>query len=325
MKEGINVKKLYIPLLVLTLVLGLTLSGCKKKEEVDSPVLTPPVENPSVDVGQEDKNDFIKEFADILDSESQPDKIISFIDDNLDKLSELQGDIMIDGLERKLEKNLDPLMNRIFDLDKDNELMEIGGEYSQFLEEDISKIQNKELKAEVEKAYDNMYKLFNSEGQFYPIIDYIKLQKYNDYLTDEWRDYLAIMAEDSEDPPLTDGALRIKFDELAKRLILTETYLNSYVDGQRQEEMLAAYEHKITIYLKGAPNTPIADRETNIIDGEVEASYQKYSNVENYMTSYIVYKYLDFIKENHNIIDENIFNEADKLIAEVMEILREYK
>lgn len=325
MKEGINVKRLYMPLLVLTLVLALSLSGCKKKEEVDTPVITPPVENPSENVGEEDKNSLIKEFADILESENQPEKIISFIDDNLDKLSELQGDIMIDGLERKLEKNLQSVTDKIMELDKDNDLLEIGGTYSQFLEEDISKIKNKELKTEVEKAYDNMYKLINSEGQFYPIIDYRKLQKYNDYLTDEWIDYLAIMAEDSEDPPLTDGALRIKFDELAKRLILTETYLNRYVEGQRQEEMLAAYEHKITIYLKGVANTPIADRETNIIDAELLASYQKYSNVEDYMTSYIVHKYLELIEENEYIIDEDIFKEADKLIDEVMEILREYK
>lgn len=318
-------KKLYIPLLVLTLILALALSGCNKKEEVDPPVVTPPIENPNNDVGEEDEETLIQEFADILDKEEEPNKIISFIDSNLDKLGELEGDVMIDGLERKLENNLEKTANKIKDLDKGNELLEIEGLNFMFLESSISQIKNEELKAEVQKAYDNMYKLINIEGQFYPIIDYAKLQKYNNYLTDEWIDYLAVMAEDSEDPPLSDGVLRLKFDELAKRLFLTENYLNSYVEGQRQKEMLAAYENKINVYLKGVPNTPIADRDTNIISAEVLASYEKTANVENYMTSHIVFKYLDFIKENKNLIDEHVLDEADRLIEEVMEVLTEFK
>lgn len=317
-------KKLYIPLIVLTLVLALVLSGCNKKEEVDPPVVTPPIENPNVDVGEEEDT-VIEKFADILDKEDEPDKIISFIDGNLDKLSELEGDIVIDGLERKLQNNIETTTDKIMELDKDNELLAIEGGNAQFSEGSISQIKNEELRAEVQKAYDNMYKLVNLEGQFYPIIDYSKLQKYNDYLTDEWKDYLDIMAMDSEDLPLSDGGLRISFDELAKRLFRTENYLNSYVEGQRQEEMLTAYEHKINVYLKGVPNTPVADRDTNIIRAEVLASYEKTANVENYMTSHILFKYLEFIIENENIIDEHVFDEADRLIEEVMEVLTEFK
>lgn len=317
-------KKLYIPLIVLTLVLALVLSGCNKKEEVDPPVVTPPIENPNVDVGEEEDT-VIEKFADILDKEDEPDKIISFIDGNLDKLSELEGDIVIDGLERKLQNNIETTTDKIMELDKDNELLAIEGGNAQFSEGSISQIKNEELRAEVQKAYDNMYKLVNLEGQFYPIIDYSKLQKYNDYLTDEWKDYLDIMAMDSEDLPLSDGGLRISFDELAKRLFRTENYLNSYVEGQRQEEMLTAYEHKINVYLKGVPNTPVADRDTNIIRAEVLASYEKTANVENYMTSHILFKYLEFIIENENIIDEYVFDEADRLIEEVMEVLTEFK
>lgn len=314
-------KKLYIPLIVLTLVLGLLLSGCNKKEEVDPPVVTPPIENPNDDVVEET---VLEEFAEVLDKEDT-DKIISFIDSNLDKLSELEGDIVIDGLERKLQNNIEATTDKIMELDKDNELLAIDGEKASFLEESISKIKNEELKTEVQKAYNNMYKLVNLEGQFYPIIDYSKLEKYNEYLTDEWIDYLAIMAMDSDDLLLVDGALRISFDELANRLFVTENYLNSYVEGQRQKEMLELYENKINVYLKGAPNTPIADRDTNIIAAEVLASYGETANVENYMTSHIIFKYLEFIKENKNVIDDHVLDEADRLIEEVMEVLTEFK
>lgn len=318
-------KRAYMSLIVLTLVLALVLSGCNKKEEIDTPVVKPPIVNPTDNVGEEDEETLVEAFAEVLENEDEPEKIISFIDSNLDKLSELDGDIMIDGLEKKLQKNIEFLTGRIIELDKDNELLAIDGERFVFSEESISEIKNEELKTEIQKAYDNMYMLVNLEGQFYPIIDYSKLKKYNDYLTDEWIDYLAIMADDSEDLPLADGALRISFDQLAKRLFLTENYLNSYVEGQRQKEMLDLYENKINVYLKGVPNTPIADRDTNIITAEVLGSYEKTANVENYMTSHIVYKYLELIKENENIIDQHILDEADRLIEEVMEVLTEFK
>lgn len=318
-------KRLYIPLILLTLVLVLVLSGCNKKDDGNTPVVTPPVQNPTKDVGEVDGDSFMEELTNIIESNNEPDKIIAFIDVNLDKLAELDGDIMIDGLEKQLEKHLENTTDMIFDLDKENELLAIGNESFEFPEDKVSQIKNKELKAEVEKAYNNMYKLVNIEGQLYPIIDYSKLQKYNDYLTDEWKDYLNIMAMDSKSVPLVDGALRISFDELSNRLLVTENYLNSYVDGQRQKEVLALYENKIGVYLKGVPNTPIADFDSKIISPEVLASYEKTANVENYMTSHIVFKYLEFIKGNQNIIDEKVLEEADILIKEVMEVLTEFK
>ncbi len=320
-------KKIYMSLLLI-LVLALTLSGCNKKEEVDKPIVKPPVVNPSEDVGKEEetKETFVEKFAEVLDKEDEPSKIISFIDDNVDKLSELDGDVMIDGLERKLQDNLDKTTDRIFELDKNNELIAISDKNNyEFKENNVADIKDVDLKAEVQKAYDNMYKFVNLEGQFYPIIDYSRLQKYNEHLTGEWKDYLAIMAMDSEKLPFDDGGIVISFDELAKRLFSTENYLNSYVEGQRQKEMLEMYENKIEAYLKGLPNTPIADRETNIIKQDVLASYEETANVENYMTSHILFKYLEFIKGNDNIIDDSILDEADRLIDEVMEVLTEFK
>lgn len=318
-------KRLYIPLILLTLVLVLLLSGCNKKDDGNTPVVTPPIENPKDDAVVEGDGSIIKEFTNIIESNNEPDKIIAFINFNLDKLAELEGDIIIDGLERELEKHLEITTDIILELDKDNELLAIGNESFEFPEDKVTQIKNIELKAKVEKAYNNMYKFVNIEGQFYPIIDYTKLQKYNDYLTDEWKDYLNIMAMDSEEVPLVDGGLRISFDELSNRLLVTENYLNSYVDGKRQKEMLAQYENKIEAYLKGVPNTPIADFNSRIISPEVLVSYEKTANIENYMTSHIVFKYLDFIKGNKNIIDEEILEEADRLIDEVMEVLTEFK
>ena len=326
-------KKTYISLLILGLIVVLTLSACTKDVD-DSPIVKPPVVAPGENVEEpEDKDEdvvveddtIIEEFKEVLDKEAEPEKIISYIDENLDKIDEFQGDIMIDGLERKLQKNLDPLAIKIMDLDKENELMDIDGLEPTFLEAHIKDIKNDELRVVVENAHKNMYKLVNIEGQFYPIIDYSKLQKYNDNLTDEWKDYINIMAMDSDNLPQSDGGLRITFDELAERLMVTEEYLNSYIEGERRGEVLDLYENKINIYLKGSLNTPIEDRDTKVIKPEVLKSYEKTGAIDDYLTSYITLKYLDIVKENNNIIDELVFDEADRLIKEVMEILTEFK
>lgn len=317
-------KKTYGVFVLLTLVLVLALSGCKKKDDGKAPVVTPPVQKPAKEVTAVEKESFMKDLAGMFESNNDPEKTIAFIDTNLDKLSELDGDIMIDGLERQLEENLSITEDKIWELDKDNELLDLSNT-SMFPEDKIKEIKNADLKAEVEKIYNNMYKLLNVEGEYYRIIDYAKLQKYNEYLTGEWKDYLNIMAMDSNEEVAGDGGLHISYDELAKRLLATENYLNSYIDGKRQEEMLEEYGYKIEIYLKGLPNTPIEDWETKVISPEVLASYEKTANVENYMTSHIVFKYLEIIKANNNIIDEKVFEQADILIKEVMDVLTEGK
>lgn len=328
-KEGIFMKKtILMPLLILTLVLVLALVGCKKKDVVDDPGGIPnekPVDKPDEMVEESEREIIMKDFVNIIESKNQPDKIIAFIDDNIGKLSQLEGDKMIDSLEKVLKDNIDTFTDRILALDKNDQLMAIGGGENFFPESKIEDIEGKELREEVQGLYKDMYKLVNLEGEFYPIIDYDKLRSYNNYITDEWKEYIGIMAMDSEMIPFVDGAFAISFDELADRIIKTENYLNKYLDGQRQEEMLLLYENKLIAYLEGLPNTPLADSSTKKIFDDVLASYEKTSNIENYVTSNIVYRYLEDIKANDKILDENIKSKSTSLLIEALELLREYK
>ena len=215
--------------------------------------------------------------------------------------------------------------NKIFATDKDGELIKIAGLESYFPEEKISEIKNTELKDEVTKAYDNMYKLVNLEGEFYPIIDYSKLKVYDDNISGEWKEYIAIRAMDSDDIPFSDGGIRITFEDLANRLLKTENFLNSYIDGNRQDELLNLYENKLIAYMKGLPNTSIADPQDNGLISEVLTSYRETANMEGYVTANIIYQYLEVIEENESVIDDKVLSKADGFIAEAVRILKEYK
>lgn len=318
-------KSIRIPLIALALVLVFTLASCKKKTIVDDVVVTPE-EKPVEKVEEEEKVSIMKEFDNVvINNKNDTDKIITFIDGNIKKLTQLEGDRMIDALEKSLESNIESVTDSILDLDKDGELLKIAGSEFNFPEEKVAEIKNKKLKEEVTKALKNMYKLINVEGQFQPIVDYNKLKTYNNEITDEWKNYLAIRAMDSDDAPFVDGGIRISLESLADRIIKTEHFLNNFIDSSRQEEMLYLYENKLTAYMKGFPNSPISDSQTKMIYDNVMQSYDQTSKIEGYITPTIIYHYMESIIDKKGIIDEDINKIADDLIAEAVEIMREYK
>ena len=321
-KEGINMrKKLFITIFVLILALGL--SGCKKEKEVVE--TTPPtVEEPVIETDWDKKEVIMKDFQDLINSGKESEKVISYINDNIGKLTQIEGDKMIDMLEMKLEEGMEDLTNKIFATDKDDELMSIAGTESYFPEDKVADIKNSELKKEITTLFANMYRLVNLEGEFYPIVDYTKLKVYNDNISDEWKEYLSVRAMDSDEIPFSDGGIRINFKDLANRITKTENFLNKYIAGPRQKELLQLYESKLTAYMKGLPNTPITDNNNNI-SKDVMKSYEDTSNMEGYITAHMINQYLDDIKANNFAIDSKILASADRYIEEAVRMLREFK
>lgn len=232
---------------------------------------------------------------------------------------------MLDQLEKALVANIEDVDLKLQSLDKDQELMALASDKLFFPEDMVNKIKNQDLKREVATLFDTGYKLVNMEGRFYSMVDYKALQdEYNNYVTDEWKEYLAVMAMDSNNPAFMDGSLVISLDDLANRILKTENYLNKYLDSARQEQMLDSYHNKISIYLKGTASSPIADNnkriKEDVLDSYINTSYQ-----EGYTTAHVLIKYVEAIKENKYIIDERVLSIADDLILEVVETLREYK
>lgn len=317
-------KRLFIPILIIA-VFVLLLSGCKKdppEKEIDP---MPAPNNGGVEEVEEDEKAQIMEDFIGLVEDSDSLRIKEFIDENIEKLSQLEGNRMVDNLEKSLEDNLEDATDRLLTRDENGELMDIAGEDFFFPVEKVSQIKDEELKREVTTLFDTMYKLVNLEGNFYPIVDYARLQEYNNYVMDELKEYLALMAMDSNKLPFVDGSLAISYDDLTNRILKTENYLNNYLDSSRQEKMIDSYHNKISLYLKGVDNTPIADLTSNRIYDDVLDSFIITSHNEGYITANILGRYVEAIEDNDKIIDDKILELADELISEAVEILTEYK
>ncbi len=317
-------KKLFFS--IITLVIFVLLAGCNKKEEpVESMPDPPAIEEPIEEATEDEKEVIMKDFNTLIGEGGKSEELISYIDENIKKLSQIEADIMIDELEKRLERNKEELMNRILAMDKDDELMDMAGLEKYFPEDKIADIDNEELKEEIEKAYNNMYRLVNLEGEFYPIVDYPKLMKYSDRISDELKEYFEIMAMDSDELPFADGGITITFKDLANRIIKTESHLNKYIAGLRHEKLIELYENKLAAYMKGLPNTRIYDSEDKQVLDQVFSSYKEVAALEGYITSHILYQYVEDIKANKGIIDDSIIAKADGYIAEAIRMLKEYK
>jgi hypothetical protein len=318
-------KKLKIaPIVFMVLGLFIILSGCNKKELVEKEPVKESIET-GEDIGKEeiDKEEIMKDF-DAVAVKTDINEIIVFIDENINKLSTIEGDKMISDLEKSLEKGLESETDNLFKLDSEEELIQISNELF-FPEDKIKEIKGEKLREEVERLFNNKYKLINLEGEYYPMIDYEKLKKYNDNISPEFKDYVAIKALDSNMPVAIDGGLYINYEDLADRILKTEEFLQKYSGGQRQEEMLKEYRNKLSIYMTGIPNTPIADRDTNKIDDDILKSYKKVSDVKDSVTAFIMRKYINIIEENEFTINDIVKGNTLSLINESISLLEANK
>ncbi|WP_333657064.1 hypothetical protein [Tissierella praeacuta] len=315
MKKYKNMVIIFI--LILSVV---TLSSCKKKDPIKDLTKEPTesIENSGED--GKDREKIMEDFDSTLKNKDL-DKIVSFIDENIGKLSQIEGDKMVSELENILSKSLDSMTDSILEIDTNGELIKIGGTEFFFPEDKIKDIQDENLRNLVTKLINSKYKLVNIEGNYYPLVDYEKMKEYNDYISDEMKEYIAIKAMDSNEPVAIDAGLKISYDELASRIIQTEKYIQRYSQGQRHEEMLGSYKNKLVIYLGGLDNTPICDPQSKKIYDEVLESYRKTSKTKDSTTAFIINKYIGVIEENKLIVNKVVEDKIVSLVNEALALL----
>lgn len=244
-----------------------------------------------------------------------------FIERNSVKLSEIEVDQMVSDLLNKTEEGIDSARQRIQEVDVDDEIMEAFDGDLYLTQEQIDDLENDELRQELDRLQSENYRLINLEGQYYPAVNYEGFKKYDEYVSDEIRDYIDLKARDANKPIALDAALYISYDELADRLVATENYVKKYGEGDRFGEALNMYRNKLHIYLLGTDNTPITEEGSDKIKEDLMDSYKRTALIKDSSTGFIVGKYIVLIDENQGEIDQNIKDQALLLIEEATELI----
>lgn len=129
----------------------------------------------------------------------------------------------------------------------------------------LNTIKDAKIRSVLIEGRDKGYKLETSEGMYYPVMHYEGLKVFKPYITKDIAAYIDIMATESNQPSVFDGAIAIPWTELTNRALALEDFVTKYPASNRsaalQKELLFATSR----LLYGTSNTPAYDYDAQVI------------------------------------------------------------
>ncbi len=248
----------------------------------------------------------MKEFNSLIGNAVDLVKTVEFIDTNIQLASQENASTIINKLG-ELQKQYLPILEEKY-YANDTIQSKINSIYtSDFDINKISSIQDEELKDLLTETLNSGYKIKTAEGMYFPIIDHKLYDKYSLYVTPDMKEYIDIMSTESEKAPAKDAALVIEWDELLKRSLSMEKFINKYPESIKVNEIKKLYENYTSFILFGLDNTPLFHYDTKAINSKAKAAY--IAVAENNRDS----KLADTLRDFLDILEKNNY----KLTVEV--------
>lgn len=298
--------------LLVAAALALTLSISSSCTMINKPVTT---NNPIVEskVDEAEENGVMKEYENMLDDEINIKEFISFVDKNIGLLSPENATKLVVKLEELQKNYFAQLEDKYYTTENQTILFEAFKPEFNLENLKSEKMENAEVKALLKETEELGYKVETAEGLFFPIIDYGFYEKYSANVTKDMKDYISIMAMESEKVPAKDAALVISWDEIFERLLNQEKFLDEHKDSVRFEEIKELYKKYVTYAIYGLNNTPLFDYEDNKMDDEAKAAYEK-AIAKDSQFSQTMKEYYELIKNNGYKLTEEVKNYRDEVI-----------
>lgn len=235
-------------------------------------------------------------------------ELIRYIDGNINNVSQGNAAVLVRRLEVVQRANL-PQWEKQFENEAfQRELARVYQENGWRLNS-YEGIRDNELKAFLDEAVSNGYKLETAEGFFFPVIDYTLYERYYSVVTRDMSAYFEIMTIESEQTPVKDAALMIEWEEILERALRQEEFIKNYgasTQAEAVEELLKRY---VTFSLFGCNNTPLFSYETKEIVPEARKAYLGHSwNEKQGSFSTLMKEYLKVLKAN----DYRLAKEVDE-------------
>ena len=126
-------------------------------------------------------------------------------------------------------------------------------------------------------------------------------------ITNEYLDYLKVLALNTNKPFMNDGSLTISMDKLAERILFVENFKMIYPYSNLIHKIDEIYTWYISTYLYGDIHNPNFNIDTFVIKEETLKEYEKtIEKYENTNFSDIVKKFRDSVENNNNKINDEI-------------------
>lgn len=286
-----NKKVIIFLIFILSLVFQ---AGCAKKENLEpaKEKLEP------IKVVQRTEKEIMQEFNSIDKEKTKIEPVIKLLNENIAFVSKENASLMIEGFRDIQEFQRSQLDNKFYDENKmyekfDDLLEKDINFYDMDRDEIINKVKDKDARNLLLEVIDKGYKVVSIEGSYMPIISYEFYKTYAPYATPDLREFIEIMAIDSNEIPVSGGGVQIDWDELIRRAVKQGEFIKEYPDSAMVEEIIGLYAWSLYDIFYGELNTPLFNTETNIMYDDVKEAYLEAlkidtkSNVISYLTNYM--------------------------------------
>lgn len=142
------------------------------------------------------------------------------------------------------------------------------------------------------------YKLVTSEGMYYPTMNYENFKIFKLYVSKDLAAYIDIMATETNQPSVSDGAVAISWPELTNRVLTMEDFVTKYPSSNRTSAIKQQLQDATAFLLYGASNTD----DKLVIEPEVRQAYEaavKNSTGDSRIVT-ILEKLLKLLDSTHN-------------------------
>jgi hypothetical protein len=261
----------------------------------------------------------MKDYEALLENNDTLIEAVKFMDENISKVSTDNAAIMVVEFEKAQKQFITKLEDEFYKdngaiQNKINELNKPGFDITK-----IDEIEDSELKALLIKTRDNGYKVETAEGMFFPEINYEFYQKYSDKVTPDIKEYIDLMAVESNNVPAKDAALVISWEEVLKRALNQEKYIAQYKNSTKIDDVKALYKKYLTFTLLGLNNTPLFSYDSKLMDPDARKAYENFlKDGTNSDFVKILNDYMEQIKKN----DYKLTDDLDKYRKDIIDNLK---
>ena len=250
------------------LVLSLALAACGAKNNEPNE----PTESASLPPTQDSGELIAKHYRELTLAGVPAPEAYDELKKSMEQVQPAQADDLIRTLEQFYEQDL-PKAEKAFE---DSKVQQALSKLDwPFTEQAITELKDEEVRTLVENTVAGGYKVETAEGMYFPVVDYGRLLTYGDQVTISMKAYLDLMARESDAPSAKDAALVISWDELASRLLASESYLVTFPDTPERKRVEYSFLRYLSSYFIGMSNTPIFDFETFAIRPELKSQYEQ--------------------------------------------------
>ncbi|NLM43909.1 MAG: hypothetical protein GX201_07865 [Clostridiales bacterium] len=301
----LNKKTLIAAILVLTVFVVSSCTGINKPAESN---------NSDVESGAEEikQGQIMEQYEKLMSQKTDIREYISFADENIEFLSEENAAKLIIQMEELQKEYLDELENEYYCMDQSILFQLYEPEYNlaNLVPENV---EDEEVKRILKETYELGYKVDTSEGIFFPIIDYSFYEKYSQYLTEDMKDYIGIMAVESDKMPAKDAGLVISWEEVLERAFNQESFLEKHKDSVKYEDIKNLYNKYVSFIVYGIDNTPLFKHVESTMNDEAKIAYQNSIDKDSNL-SRILKEYYEVIEREGFKLTDNVKKFRDEVM-----------